>query len=298
MPYRILLKPILESFIDNVLKEKVTPKIGSIVYCDLCFNTVEHSGIYIGNNTIVHLDGSGVVEAVSPQQFLARLDGFNTAMSIYVSCIDNEAVGCEKIAKRAKEQIGVKRNYHLLDDNCHQFTAGCITGNFDNNHNFFGSLKNRVETYLGSNCFRVWDQNRYNLKEEIKLTVSSLQENKQIVGIDLDIELIKFASLLIHYVLDKRDILPNDIAYFEQILKTYFSVVDTKILKEMYELKQKIQKEDIEVLIATFFPQLKVGEQKTIENILDKITNQDQKGVYSKYRNINLMIYKLKKDNG
>ena len=70
MPYRLLAKPIIESFIDNILRDTVKPKIGSIVYCDLCFNTVEHSGVYVGNGEIVHLDGSGVVEKVSAKTFL------------------------------------------------------------------------------------------------------------------------------------------------------------------------------------------------------------------------------------
>lgn len=296
MPYRIILKPIMESFIDNVLREKVAPEIGSIVYCDLCFNTVEHSGVYVGDNTIVHLDGSGIVEAVSPQEFLARLNGFNTAMSIYVSCLDNKAVGDEEIAKRAKKQVGAKRNYKLLDDNCHQFTSGCITGNFDNNHNLFGSLKSRVEKYLGCNSFRVWDQNRYNLKEDITVIISSFKDNNSVLQESLDIKLVKFTSLLIHYVLDKREVLPNDIAYFEGIIKKHFSIVDTKTLKDMYELKEKIKKEDIEVLVSTFFFSLKMEEQKAIEGILDEIVNQDEKGMYSKYRDINLTIHKLKKD--
>ena len=52
-------------FIDYIFRDQVRPKKGSIVYCDLAF-FVEHSGVYIGNNKIVHLDGSGYVEVVTP----------------------------------------------------------------------------------------------------------------------------------------------------------------------------------------------------------------------------------------
>ncbi len=52
-----------ESFIDNVFRDKVDePAIGSVVYCDLVAGFADHSGIYIGNNEIVHLNGDGWVE--------------------------------------------------------------------------------------------------------------------------------------------------------------------------------------------------------------------------------------------
>lgn len=70
-----------ESFIDNVIKDKVTPKAGSVVYCDLVFGYAEHSGIYVGGNKIVHLNKKGIIEKVSPKEFVEE----TTAMSIYVS---------------------------------------------------------------------------------------------------------------------------------------------------------------------------------------------------------------------
>ena len=83
---KLIRSPIhnfVESLIDNVFRDKVSsPAIGSMVYCDLI--TAEHSGIYIGKGKIVHLDGEGIIEAVSPDLFLERLDGLNTAISIYV----------------------------------------------------------------------------------------------------------------------------------------------------------------------------------------------------------------------
>jgi len=49
---------------------KVTPRVGSLLYCDLARSVVQHSRIYIGNQQIVHLDGSGLIEIVSLQNFL------------------------------------------------------------------------------------------------------------------------------------------------------------------------------------------------------------------------------------
>ena len=147
---------MINYFIDNVFRDKVVPIPGSILYCDLW--AFEHSGVYIGNNKIVHLDGSGKIECVSPDEFLNRLDGINTAISIYVSCKDTKAVGNQEIANRAKNMIGSKRDYNFILDNCHQFTAGCITGNFEEQNNFLWMVKFEAEKKLGVNTWRVWDR--------------------------------------------------------------------------------------------------------------------------------------------
>ena len=148
---------IAESFIDNVFRDKVEPVPGSVVYCDLGVigYTVEHSGIYIGDNRIVHLDGSGEIEEVSPEKFLERLDGWNMAMSIYVSSCDSDAVGSNEVANRAKEMIGRYRDYNVLLDNCHQFTSGCLTGDFENSDNLMCMLKNTAKKELGADEWRV-----------------------------------------------------------------------------------------------------------------------------------------------
>ena len=50
---------------------KVMPKKGSVLYCDLTGSFLEHSGIYVGDNRIVHLNGKGEIEVVSPAEFLS-----------------------------------------------------------------------------------------------------------------------------------------------------------------------------------------------------------------------------------
>lgn len=158
-------KNTVESIRDNYIRKKVTPIPGSIVYCHL-LGELEHTGVYIGNNQIVHLDGDGIVEQVDPKQFLRRLNGMNrymTAMSgrlvsIYVSCSGTTAVGSEGVARRAKSMIGNTRNYNVVLDNCHQFTSGCITGNFENPDNFFTFLQDTAKEYLSMNTWRVWER--------------------------------------------------------------------------------------------------------------------------------------------
>lgn len=149
---------LAESVIDNCIRDKVSSPIrGSVVYCDLGAGLAEHSGIYIGKNRIVHLNGGGLIECVSPKEFMDRLGGWNTAISIYVSCTDGSPVGSKKVSKRAKSMVGVRRDYDLTLDNCHQFTTGCLTGDFENSYNFFTFLKDKVREELGGTEWRVWD---------------------------------------------------------------------------------------------------------------------------------------------
>lgn len=157
LPIKSPLENLAESFIDNVIRSTVdNPAIGSVVYCELAAGLAEHSGIYIGNGKIVHLDGEGVIEAVSVKKFMKRLGGINTAISIYVSCKGNKAVGAKAVAKRAKEMIGTSREYNLVLDNCHQFTAGCLTGDFENHCNFLFLLKDEAGERIGADTWRVW----------------------------------------------------------------------------------------------------------------------------------------------
>lgn len=157
-----LLYSFAESFVDNVIRDKVDePAFGSVVYCDLAGGYGEHSGIYIGNDQIVHLDGSGAIEIVGPHSFLNRLGGANLAITIYASCRDTTPVGSTAAGKRAQSMVGGARDYSVIMDNCHQFTSGCITGNWENADNFLMFLKNTTYKHLGTDSWRSWDHKVY-----------------------------------------------------------------------------------------------------------------------------------------
>ena len=155
-----IIDNLTESFVDNVLKERVKPVVGSVIYCELVFDTASHTGIYVGNNTIVHLDGSGDIEKVSPKVFLDRLDGFNSAISIYVSCKENNPVGNQAIANRALDVVGKKLDYNLAMNNCHKFTSNCITGDFESNGIFLlQDVKRLASEELEADNWLVWETN-------------------------------------------------------------------------------------------------------------------------------------------
>lgn len=147
---------LAESFIDNVIRDKVSPKIGSVVYCEMAFGAAEHSGIYVGDGKIVELSGDGIIRKVSAYDFMDSK--IPTARSIYVSSQKGRAIGSEKVAERALKMVGSRRDYNIIMDNCHQFSAGCLTGDFNNSNNFLWMLKHEAEKRWGSLEWRVWDR--------------------------------------------------------------------------------------------------------------------------------------------
>ena len=150
-PEKILLKNL---FKDNM--KKVNPVPGSIVYCDLGVGNAEHSGIYIGGGRIVELSGSGRIVKVSPRQFTDNITTIDK--TIYVSAVGDgcHAIGSQMVAHRAETMIGKERNYNLIMDNCHQFTAGCILDDFDNSNNFLWMLKDVVQKDMNQGNAMQW----------------------------------------------------------------------------------------------------------------------------------------------
>jgi len=117
-----------EHILDNYIFDTVQPIIGSVVYCDfiIAASAIQHSGIYVGNGNIVHLNGDGVVEKVSATEFVSGLMGFKCGSSIYVSCEGTTPVGDSFAADLALSKVGNKYDYRIYKDNCHRFVAECI----------------------------------------------------------------------------------------------------------------------------------------------------------------------------
>lgn len=147
---------------ETIFAESVRPKVGSVVCCRLA-RVVDHSGIYVGRNRIIHRDGDGFLASVSPEEFVSRLDGLNPSFHIYVACRENaEPIGDPSIARRAREALRdsqLKHGYNLLTKNCHQFTQYCVTGDLDNGiADFtFTNLENVLEREIEFDCWRNWE---------------------------------------------------------------------------------------------------------------------------------------------
>ena len=179
---------------------------GSVVCQDLSLNgafehsglngTFEHSGIHVGGYKVVSLDGSGEIKEEGTRAFLDG--GYNRF--IWVSCRGGAAVGKPSAAKRAREMVGQTREYNPVLDNCHQFTSGCLTGDFESADNAFTFLKMTVERVLGADNWRVWDRDgaiqrmcegaireisrdRHRLQ---KLIAADFDERKKLLGASFD----------------------------------------------------------------------------------------------------------------
>ena len=124
---------------------------GTVVYCNLAGGLAEHAGICIGRQ-IVHLDGSGQIICTSPNTFLARKNGSCLAVNIYYAATGkNKPLADPAIARRAKARAGHQQRYSLWSDNCLGFTLGCITGNFDQHHNFrLGEIESAISDHFGT----------------------------------------------------------------------------------------------------------------------------------------------------
>ena len=158
MIFGALAGNLIESFVDNVCRDKVSAKPGSVLYFEMAFGAAEHSGIYVGNGEVVELSGEGDIQQVSVPEFLCVPALVDTAISIYVSSKDGHAVGSQAVARRARSMVGSRRNYNLILDKCHQFTSGCLTGDFENADNFLWMLKDTARKQLGAEEWRVWER--------------------------------------------------------------------------------------------------------------------------------------------
>ncbi len=128
------------------------PKPGCIVYTDLLGGLAEHSGVYVGKGKIVELNQHGKIKLVSPAEFT----NCSIGKQIHVSCRQGKPAGSAVVARRARASLGDTRDYNLLLDNCHQFSSGCLSGNFANSDNFLWMLKTTAAEKLGADHWGVW----------------------------------------------------------------------------------------------------------------------------------------------
>lgn len=131
------------------------PVVGSVVYCEIAFGRLEHSGIYVGLGEIVSLSSDGEIVKEGPQSFL---DGITTGETIFVSCNGSSPVGDPSVAQRAREMVGDSRDYNVLLNNCHQFTSECLTGSAENGDLALWMLKDTAEEHLGANNWLRWEE--------------------------------------------------------------------------------------------------------------------------------------------
>jgi hypothetical protein len=104
--------------------QRVKPQIGAIVCCGIG-GVLDHTGIWVDDDTIIELDGEGLIKPISVKRFTKERSGKH----IFIACDSNALpLACSNAADKAISQIFQARKYHVLDNNCHQFVWQCFTG--------------------------------------------------------------------------------------------------------------------------------------------------------------------------
>lgn len=122
----------------------VRPVKGCILKCDLGV-LLEHTGLYVGDGKIVSLNRHSQIRFENEHSFFPP--GTNPQSNrIYAACYGetDELLSSPLIARRAKKKVDQKTPYNVLFNNCHRFTVGCITGNFENEVVSFSQLEDVI----------------------------------------------------------------------------------------------------------------------------------------------------------
>ncbi|MDB2373604.1 hypothetical protein [Psychrosphaera haliotis] len=99
------------------------PEEGSIVCCEV-FGVLDHTGVWIDEETIIEFSNTGLTKSVSASRFLKERSGNN----IYVANNRNgKSIIIDGIVERAISRIYTYKDYDLQRNNCHNFIASCIS---------------------------------------------------------------------------------------------------------------------------------------------------------------------------
>ena len=132
--------------------KQVAPIPGSIVCCYV-FGVIEHTGIWLGDDCLVELHGSGLVRAVSVKRFLAG----RTGSQIYLACNhQHQPLIADSVLTRAEQAIYQYREYDLFDNNCHRFVWSCISQRGEEVVKGFNELNQKLAEYFNQAIY--WDE--------------------------------------------------------------------------------------------------------------------------------------------
>ena len=130
--------------------ELVKPQVGAIVCCGIG-GVLDHTGIWVDDDTVVEMDGQGLIKPISSHRFTAERSGEN----IFIACDSNaKPLISEVAARRALEQIFQCQQYDMIKNNCHQFLWQCFKPQ-DQTLTTFKELNQRIAKYFDRQIF--WD---------------------------------------------------------------------------------------------------------------------------------------------
>ena len=191
-----LLDSLLPSPFGKIRKflfgDRVRPRPGSVVQCSLLL-FVDHSGVFVSRDKIVEVENDGGnknIHCVDADDFL-NSSIVRTGVCIYVACDRKTGVvlGTRSVADNARGAVGRGGEYCPVSDNCHQFTSGCITGQFENVDNLFTFLERTISRKLNRGrpiTWKIW-----NHEDDEEPSEDGLDERLEEECAELDHELIE-----------------------------------------------------------------------------------------------------------
>lgn len=152
--------PIVNPLINKIRypSTSVEPGKGSPIYCDLGFGFVEHSGIYIGNFEAIQLNGRGLVEVVNLFDFTDNISTTSRDVFFPLDKVNSIPIEFDEAYDNALRKRGKLIKYNVVLNNCHKFTSGCLTGDFNQNNQLLDFMKCTTEQVYGKKIiWRRWD---------------------------------------------------------------------------------------------------------------------------------------------
>ncbi|MFT5757372.1 MAG: hypothetical protein ACI9LM_002101 [Alteromonadaceae bacterium] len=128
----------------------VKPVVGAIVCCAIG-GILEHTGIWVDDDTIIEMDGQGLIKPISSRRFTAERSGGK----IFIACDSNaRPLFSDVAAQRALEQIFLCQHYDMINNNCHQFLWQCFNPH-DTSLTTFKELNQRIAHHFDRKIY--WD---------------------------------------------------------------------------------------------------------------------------------------------
>ena len=148
---RASLKTLLQRCPKNTTS--LEPRVGTIVRCPMLDGLAYHTGIIVGEDSIVELLGSGQI----------ALSSFKTFKDVPRPTGNTFEMLCEgqgrllvfpDAAAYALASVGKRRNYHILFNNCHRFIVECLNRRASKADTIY--LLSTVEAAAGWHDFFKW----------------------------------------------------------------------------------------------------------------------------------------------
>jgi len=133
-----------------ITHQQAEPIVGAVVCCAIA-GVLDHTGIWVGDDTIIELAGNGLIKGVSSERFTQQRSGSN----IFIACDSSaQPLADPKAAQRAIEQLYQYQPYDVINNNCHQFIWRCYAPK-SQGFTTFRTLNERLAHYFDRQIY--WD---------------------------------------------------------------------------------------------------------------------------------------------